>query len=351
MLEEKNEKQNYLEVCNTNPYYLFREKLSIGGFCLEDGEKWYQAELVGKSTNATAYIKPDSTTMLTDKDALREWQDVTKTKYLSLKKHGDLATDILDIIIAKWLKEAMYFENSIDITVDEILQARGLKKKINSKGRRGGYSARQKEEILNMIDTLSYVWIKVNEMEIIQIVNGKRNKVKWKGESKAIVLSSRIVKEEDGRSNAFAWRVRPGDIFAKYLFGIGRQTALLSQKALSYDPYRQKWEKRLTRYFAWLWRISDTRTKRGLLVRKLIHSAGMTLDEKRPSRTRKRFEDALNLLRADGVISSWHYDKEELKSHNSRGWCWKDWLNCKVIITAPEEIVSHYEQMRKKKKG
>jgi hypothetical protein len=32
---------------------------------------------------------------------------------------------------------------------------------------------------------------------------------------------------------------RPGKVFAHFLFGPGRQTALLSAKALHYDPYRQ----------------------------------------------------------------------------------------------------------------
>ena len=43
-------------------------------------------------------------------------------------------------------------------------------------------------------------------------------------------------------------------IFAHFLFGAGRQTALLAAQALRYDPVQQAWEKRLARYLSYQWR-------------------------------------------------------------------------------------------------
>ena len=46
---------------------------------------------------------------------------------------------------------------------------------------------------------------------------------------------------------------QPGKAMAAFLLGPGRSTALLSIRALSYNPYKQKWEKRLCRFLAWQW--------------------------------------------------------------------------------------------------
>jgi hypothetical protein len=171
---------------------------------------------------------------------------------------------------------------------------------------------------------------------------------KWRGESKAISLTSRFGQvRADGSTDAFAWRLRPGDVFAKFLFGPGRQTAMLSQKALNYDPYRQKWEKRLTRYLAWIWRISSGRTQEGLLVQTLIAAAGMTIDKNRPSRTRERLEEALDRLQEDRVITAWQYENIDENIANTRGW-WRTWADCKILITAPMGLTERYKKIKEK---
>ncbi len=345
-MEREKCKKDFIETCNTNLYQIFRGKIATADFELEDGEKWHKAELVSNSIIAKACIVPDEEVHMNNEAVLNELQESMRSKVQDLAKHGDLAVDVIDIIIGKWLKEANHFEAMIDITADDFLEARGIKKKVNSSGRRGGYTKSQRRDIQEMIDCLSSIWIKVTEMDVIQVINDKRKKEKWRGEGKAIVLSSRMGKvNDDGSIDSFAWRVRPGDMFAKFLFGVGRQTALLSQKALNYDPYRQKWEKRLTRYFAYLWRVSLSRTKEGLLVKTLIKNAGMEIDKSRPKRTLDRLEDALNRLKKDGVITDWKYENPSVCELRKRGW-WREWLNQKVIITAPAEIIGQYESIK-----
>ncbi len=160
-------------------------------------------------------------------------------------------------------------------------------------------------------------------------------------------MTSRYGQElTDGNLEIHAWRARPGDVFTKFLFGPGRQTALLSQKALQYDHYRQKWEKRLTRYLAWLWRISSGRTREGVFVKTLIDAVGVEINTTRPHRTRNRLEDALELLLKDGVISAWEYEDIDENMTSKRGW-WKDWLDLKILISAPVEILEQYKKLNK----
>lgn len=346
MKDDKKDLKGYIQICNTKLYQLLREKLAIADFELVDGEKWHRTDLTDKSLKGVAYIMPDRGVLISSNHALKEHQEAMRDKTQALVDHGDLAVDVFDIITAKWLKEAKHHENMIDITVDEILLARGIKKKINSSGRRGGYSLPQRNDIQKMVDALSHTWISIFEMVIYQKINNKRQETKWKGESKAIVLSSRFGKcKEDGSVDDFAWRVRPGDAFAKFLFDLGRQTALLSQKALNYDPYRQKWEKRLTRYFVWLWRISEVRCREGLLVETLLRKAGMEIDKSRPGRTKARLEKALNRLQSDGVITSWEYEIAEDRAFRKYFWR-EEWLKRKVIITAPAEVIEQYKKFK-----
>jgi hypothetical protein len=282
--------------------------------------------------------------------ALQELQEAMKEKVLDLTKRGDLAADVFDAITGKWLKEARQYKDEVFITADDILEARGLQAKLKEEGRRGGYELQQRADIQHQINTLSYAWINVKEMDVIQVDDkGRRKKEKWRGESKAIILTDRFGQVKlDGSIDARAWKVRPGNVFAEFLFGPGRQTALLSQKALNYDPYRQKWEKRLARYLAWLWRISSGRTKEGLLIKTLIEAAGMKLNKSRPGRTRERLEEALDRLQQDNVITAWEYEHIDESIFERRGWA-KKWLDCKVTITAPPLIIEQYRQLNEKR--
>ena len=337
--------RDFIEIASSQLYHNFRDRISTGRFEIPEGEKWPVADLSSKVLKSKAYIMPDRDEPVIGDD-LRELQALMASKVTDLAKEGDLAADVFDIITAKWLKEAKHYEAMVTLTADEFLKARGLLAKTSGSGRRGGYREHQKKEIQQKIDVLSYTWVTVEEMEVVEVVKGKRKISTWRGESKAIALTSRFGQvRTDGTTDAFAWRLRPGDVFAKFLFGPGRQTALLSQSALNYDPYRQKWEKRLARYLAWIWRISSGRTQEGLLVQTLLDAANMELDKNRPNRTRERLEEALDRLQADKVITTWQYEKIDENLLSKRGW-WRDWLECKILITAPTSIREQYKKIR-----
>ncbi len=340
-------KNSFLVVVNSMLYHKFSNSISRGAFKQEEGEKWPAADLSTRTMSSKAYIMPDKTSPITSENSLEEMQEVMKDKVLDLIKQGDLAADVFDTIAAKWLKEAKHFDAMIELTADDFLKARGLKPVLSGTGRRGGYTEVQRQAIQKQIDILNHTWITVHQMEYYENVNGKRKKSNWRGESKAIVVTSRYGQElTNGRLDVYGWRARPGDVFTKFLFGPGRQTALLSQKALQYDHYRQKWEKRLTRYLAWLWRINSGRTQEGVLVKTLIDAVGVEINTNRPHRTRNRLEEALDLLLNDSVISGWEYEEIDEKINEKRGW-WKQWVELKIIITAPAEIIEQYKALQK----
>ncbi len=339
--------KEFIEISSSQLYHNFRDRISTGNFEVTADEKWPVADLSSKVLKSKAYIMPDREEPVIGDAALQDLQEAMRKKVTDLAKQGDIAADVFDIITAMWLKEARHFEAMVNITADDFLKARGLLPKTSGTGRRGGFRDYQREEIQQQINILSYTWVTVEEMDVVEEFKGKRKLSKWRGESKAIALTSRFGQiRADGSTDAFAWRLRPGDVFAKFLFGPGRQTALLSQKALNYDPYRQKWEKRLARYLAWIWRISSGRTQEGLLVKTLISAAGMTINKVRPSRTRERLEEALDRLQEDRVITAWQYDSINENMTSKRGW-WQEWEECKIIITAPAGITEQYKKIKK----
>ncbi len=339
--------KDFVEIASSQLYHNFRDRIATGSFEMTEEEKWPVADLSSKVLKSKAYIMPDRDEPIMG-DNLRELQEMMASKVTDLAKEGDIAADVFDIITAKWLREAKHYEAMVTLAADDILKARGLMPRPGGSGRRGGFRETQRKEIQQKIDVLSYTWVTVEEMEIVELVKGKRKVTKWRGESKAIALTSRFGQIRlDGSTDAFAWRLRPGDVFAKFLFGPGRQTALLSQKALNYDPYRQKWEKRLARYLAWIWRISSGRTQEGLLVKTLLDASNMEINKARPSRTRERLEEALDRLQADSVITAWQYETFDENMTAKRGW-WRTWLDCKIIITAPASILKQYKKIKEK---
>jgi DNA-binding XRE family transcriptional regulator len=140
----------------------------------------------------------------------------------------------------------------------------------------------------------------------------------------------------------------PGEILALFLWGPGRQVALLSAKALHFNPRTQAPEKELTRYLATLWRIRASTGTYGdpIRVGTLLERARLELREK-PILTLRRLEKVLNTLQAEGVTGRWRYSEHtpgaswEDTDRPARGWV-EEWLQASITIEPPPAIRSHY---------
>ncbi|MFQ5893161.1 MAG: helix-turn-helix domain-containing protein [Nitrospinota bacterium] len=342
-----------LEVDNSLLYHKFRGVLAAGEFSTPEGEKWPAADLTSdrRTVRAVAQLKPDPVEVepYLASPELAEWQDRMTRNVMAM---DDQTADVLDIISAVWLRQADHPEAMANVTADDFLRCRGLLPKKSGTGRRGGYEEDQRKEIARHIGILSSTWITVAEMEVTEQAEGKkgpyRRRTKWRGESRAVVVTGRLGQvDTSGKLEVHSWRARPGDVFSKFLFGPGRQTALLSQKALEYHPVNQRWEKRLTRYLAWQWR---NRQGGGtylvpFAVETLLEAAKETVDPKHPIRTTERLEKALDTLLRDGVIAGWQYEAADEEIVGQRGW-WKGWLTWKVLIEPPQKTMDQYAKIK-----
>jgi hypothetical protein len=343
----------FLNVDNCDLSYSLRRSMAMKNFSVPEGDRWPAADLNNASHHlkAIAQLKPDPTEVepFLHEAGISEWQELTNEFVRSM---DDLTADVLDIISAEWLKQASHPEATVVVTADDFLRHRGLNPKKGGTGRRGGYHNHLRQEIARHIDMLQNIWIRVFEREVTVVSEGKRGperkRVKWAGESRAIIVSSRVGPvTPSGDIEPRAWKIRPGDVFAQFLIGPGRQTALISQMALHYDPYRQHWEKRITRFLAYLWRIRQGRKDylAPISVGALFQGAGLPVDKRNPKKSRDRMEKALGQLNEDGVIRSWRYVPQvNEKPAGRKGWL-KTWMSWTVQVEPPMEIVEHYSKM------
>jgi DNA-binding XRE family transcriptional regulator len=319
-----------------------RESLAAGEIARQNGGTFFMADLTtpDRKLQAVARLTPveRGDEFGLDATALDQWQQRMAEL---VGRSNDLTVDVLDIINAAWMAHARSPTDVVCLKVDDFARGRDLLPQKSGTGRRGGRKADWRQAIADQVDFISSIWMMVGEMLVVQVVEGRRGSrrklVKWRGESRAVEVSSRAGPVGAGNVvTPYMWSFRPGPVFAAFLLGPGRQVALLSAKALQYNPYTQTWEKRLTRYVAYQWRV---RQQRGnylgpFAVTTILKAIRKSVEVKHPGRTEARFEKTLDTMRDDGVIGGWQYTDDRLP-----------FLERTVLIEPPPVILRHYAQM------
>ena len=350
--EHSHVKSNFFEGNASGVYVEVRDKLVVGKdiFNVECTTDWPSTELHMNHVKGSLTIRPE----VTEEQILEQmdyWRDRIKNNILNM---NDLTADVLDIITCEWLKRAQHHESMITIAADDFLAYRALQPKMGGRGK-GGYHIQQKKKIAEQIEVLRHTWINILEM-LVPVVdeNGVRKLQKVKAKGPAIMVSLEMSKvDEKGGETPFIWKVRPGDVFAPFLMNtVARQTALISIKALQYSPYHHAYEKRLTRYLAWQWRIRQGKEKymESFRVKTLLERIHLEIDKIRPTQTKEKFEKVLDRLEKDKVIAQWRYHPDDFNEEvlNRRGWYTEqnpnNWPFWRVIIEPPSVIIDYYRE-------
>lgn len=277
---------------------------------------------------------------------LPNYEGILASMNEKLDRLGDVAVDVMDIILSRYLKNT---GSVVRLTTDEILQARGIRPKT-----KGGYSAghrpEDKRKISSVMAAMDNLWIVVGELEVY--VKGKRKPRRFREKSRLMMITgiTEQVGIDETENIPIAWRVSIGEVFTALLSSeMATQYALLSTKTLQYDPYRQRWEKRLSRYFHPLWRIrqADESFAQPIRVQTLLDAIGMEIRRDNPQRTRDRFEQALDRLTEDEVLGGWNYaigDADE-EAASRRGWV-DDWLTWRVCVQPAVVVADAYRAGR-----
>lgn len=352
-----------LQVLSAAFYQATREALALNTFKSTDDSPWPTARLSkGGATGHAQLVPPviENEPLLPPKETERWVQVMWKQR----EELSDLDADALDLLCHFWLEQAKRPEDAAIAHIDDFLEMRGLKKNQGGSGRRGGYKQEQRMEMLRALSHIQSIWLKMGQIDIYEdsekgssnnYNNSKKSQGKKKQpvtkqiESRAFVVTDRLGQlNMDGYMEVEQFKYRPGDLFAHFLLGPGRQTAIMSAKAVQYDPYRQKWEKRLARYLSWQWRIQASRTgySRPYRVNTLLEVVGEENGPQRPHLIRNRLEKALDCLQDDKLIASWQYERWDEEMGGKPGWL-LTWREATLVIEPPANIYESYRTLER----
>jgi len=345
-------RDQHLTVLSPAHYQAVREVITHNTFTQVEGVPWPVAPIRTGPAQGQAQLRPIVVEMQpfmspqdTEQWAQRMWQQRAEL--------SDLDADALDALSALWLYQAHTPQGDAVADVDELLAMRGLQPKRGGLGRRGGYEPEQRTAMLQAVSRIQNLWLHLTALEVYQYIGISLRRRRRKAtteldvQSRVFTITDLLGRTRpDGFMDVERFIFRPGKVFAHFLFGPGRQTALLSAKALRYDPYRQTWEKRLVRYLSYQWRCKAHAgdALQPFRVATLLDAVGVCVSERKPSETRTRLEKALDALLQDGVIAAWQYDRWDEALVSQRGWA-QHWLQATILIEPPEIIRETYQRL------
>jgi len=344
-------RDDHVTVLSAAPYQALREALALNTFQALEGVSWPTALLHAAVARGAAQLRPllcDTQPDMAPEEraawATRMWQQRAEL--------SDLDADALDALCALWLYQARTPQEDALAEVDELLALRGLHAKQGGQGRRGGYEPEQRTAMLQALAHLQNLWLDMSALDVYDVTpTGKRRRTPTRQavQSRALTITDLFGQTRlDGGFDLQKFLFRPGTVFAHFLFGPGRQTALLAVRALRYDPYRQTWEKRLARYLSYQWRCKAQggRYWQPFRVASLLAALGVELDRRDPARTRARLEKALDTVLQDRLISAWQYERWDETWASRRGWA-QHWLQATLLIEPPEVIRATYRRLER----
>lgn len=263
----------------------------------------------------------------------------------------DLTSDVLLSVMARWTTFKAGPKEPVWVNADAILDDRGVQRMQKglerTQGWQHGHRAEDRLAVGKALAQLQDVWLQVINVDMTP---GKRRR----GRNTLNLASSRALAmldinsqvDLDGKAVFLQARVMPG-IWAEAFWDLGiRQTGLIAQKALAYDPTRERIEKRLAKYLAFQYRLNAGRADTVMLrVATLLENCGLEPDRRNPVRTSDRLEAALDRLQHDRVLARWAYaDPEARNNLPARAWL-DEWLAMVITIDFPEELAEHYSSL------
>ena len=346
----------HLTVLNPAHYQAIRESLAHNTFAAVEGVPWPtapidtgpargQIQLRPVTMEAQPWMSPEET----DRWAQRMWEQ--------RKELSDLDADALDALCGLWLTQAQRSGDDAVADVDELLALRGLQPKRSGNGHLGGYRPEQREAMLRAVLHVQNLWVHLTALEVYQYT-GLRPRRRQRQPTPETIQSRVFTITDllghlrpDGFLNVEKFIFRPGKIFGHFLFGAGRQTALLAAQALRYDPVQQTWEKRLARYLSYQWRCKAHASNllQSFKVASLLTAVGTPCNRRKPFLTRARLEKALDTLFQDSIIAAWQYDRWDEACTTRRGWA-DVWLQATILIEPPDVIRDHYQAIARQMK-
>ena len=342
MGEQEASDGGYLNTSSAAVYQAVRDLISRAAFGGDSAIPWPSAPVRTRDTAGEVSMVPPE--FEAGRGSTEGFGVLAEQMWQKSRALSDLDADVLDALLHCWMAGAESDDKDVVVAVDEILRLRGLEPKRNSRGYGAGYHPKQRRQVVESLFRLETLWLDLVE------TSTRKGAPPRAIRSRALVMTEQMGRlGQDGDLDVEQVVFRPGRMFGRLLSGPGRRVAKLPRKALEYDPYRFAVEKRLVRYLSWQWRIRayEGTYLQPYRVETLLNAIGLEMDARRPSKRRERFEAALDRLQSDRVLAQWQYDGWQEPSTLRRGW-WRIWLEAKVVLEPPFEIVESYRRLTSK---
>lgn len=335
-------KNNYLIVMSNTIYQFIIEAISNKQFQKVEDSAWPTAMIANHLVNGRIQLIP----LKTD-GSQAQFTNLEQALWQRVEGLSELDVDIMDVICHLYLESSTHRTTEVSIQLDELLMIRGLKPKLGGSGRRGGYEATQREQVLKALSIMQDLWVEIEQVTLFE--NGRRVKK---------ALQGRAFHLTDIHGNALNFNefqvqdklfLNIGDLFYDFLKGSNRQVKLLPKQAIQYNPYQKKWEKKLMRYLSWRWR---TQARKGSYlqphkINTLLEKLGTEMNVQTPSRIRDRLEKALDTLLSENVIRFWQYESWDENQMMKKGWL-TIWKEATVLISPADEIMKYYQPLERR---
>ncbi|GEM_PF-1148680 len=258
---------------------------------------------------------------------------------------GDTVADVYAAITARYIAEYAPAEGIV-ANVDDILRDRGLAPVTKRSDHYShGYRTEDRLAIGKAFEELTR-WFLTGRLTSWQAKRGKKQQP-LNISSVLLSITDTVTQTSfDGQEIPLVIRAVLGEYTRHFLTsGAGRQTALLMQQALRYDPHNEQVEKRLAYHLAFHWReASHSRTyDQPMLLSRLLQEAridtGGPTQRKFPGRAIDRWVHALDTLKRDGVIAHYEFLPGKDDAPRSKP---DRWLAQKIAITPPEWVPKQY---------
>lgn len=337
---------NYANVLNNVAYHVVREAIYKKNFMMDEGSIWPKYIFEKGNTSGNIQIIPLIQENGNFNSAYEYMQQIAVN---IVRQMSIIDVDVLDILCHLYLQLAKHIDDIVEIEIRDILNMRGLRAKLSGDGRRGGFEAKQREQVIRSLRVIQSLWLTIDKT--VMYKNNKPIQVEVQGRTflfkNAKGEEYEVNEQTCGKSIAFT----VDKVFAKYLVSSKRQMALLPLKAMHYHAARFNFEKKLCRYLSWRWRTQAYKGDYQQLnrVHTLLEVCGQGVNNRLPIRTRERFEKALDKLVEDKIIADWYYINWNENRAQGKGWA-KYWLNTSIMIDPSHEIKEHYRSIERVKK-
>lgn len=258
----------------------------------------------------------------------------------------DDTSDVFAVCMAHWWNYSRRPGQSVLLTVDDILDARGIqrmRRRDEPRNWQHGHRSEDRRKVGRALERLTNLWVRADNVAVVR----KRRSVSMV-ECRLLDMRKRHVQyDEDGQPWYLAAEVMPGDWIVTYQDQDLLHYGWFPQQALRYDKGRQWVEKRLAKYLSYLFRSEARRgaPAKRLKVATLLGEAVLSEDEGNPKRTLVRLHSALDRLRNDCIIASWAYSAPDAYDRlPARQW-FGQWRELTIDLGVPECLRDRYRTL------